>query len=168
MLIRTIIFLLYSHLVPSLVAFKILLSIVLIGKACQYVREAGLLDRLLKKKSDPPKFTETASSSSSTSAPPPTKAASEPHKQTTAAPPTIADLRMPSCDPGLALPLSPTTLQSFSSSNLLASDSSISILSRHVEAGEAVRRPKGAVSQKSQPTDISEIDRYTLCGNRIV
>lgn len=159
MLIRTIIFLLYSHLVPSLVAFKILLSIVLMGKACQYVREAGLLDRLLKKKSDPPKFTETTSSTSSTSAPPPTKAASEPHKQT---------LRMPSCDPGLALPLSPTTLQSFSSSNLLASDSSISVLSRHVEAGEAVRRPKGAVSPKAQPTDISEIDRYTLCGNRIV
>ncbi|XP_001190526.2 transmembrane anterior posterior transformation protein 1 homolog isoform X1 [Strongylocentrotus purpuratus] len=160
---------LISFLYLCLVAFKILLSIVLMGKACQYVREAGLLDRLLKKKSDPPKFTETGTSSSSTSAAAPTKAASEPHKQTqTATPPTIAALRMPSCDPGLALPLSPTTLQSLSSSNLLASDSSISVLSRHVEAGEAVRRPKGAVSPKSQPTDISEIDRYTLCGNRIV
>ncbi|XP_041476981.1 transmembrane anterior posterior transformation protein 1 homolog isoform X2 [Lytechinus variegatus] len=147
-----------------LVAFKILLSIILMGKACLYVREAGLMEQLLKKKSDP---SNTTTSTPTSTPAPPSKSASEPHKQMTT-PPTIADLRVPSVDPAMVAPISPTTLQSLTSAPLLASDSSIGVLSRHVEAGEAVRRPKGAFTPKAQPTDISQIDRYTLCGNRIV
>lgn len=150
---------LISFLYVCLVAFKILLSIVLLGKACQYVREAGLMDKLLKKKSE----------TTSTDAPSTGASSTQPRKRMN--PPTMPDLRLQSSDSTISaqtLPLSPTTLHSLSSSNLLMSESSIGVLSRHVEAGEAVKRPKGAVTPRPQPTDISEIDRYTLCGNRIV
>ncbi|XP_071506645.1 transmembrane anterior posterior transformation protein 1 homolog [Diadema antillarum] len=161
---------LISFLYVCLVAVKILLSIVLLGKACQYVREAGLMEELLKKKS--PTHGPSASSATSASSAPSAPSSSSQPQPTKRPPPKLVDLR--SSDPNLTslqsptIPLSPTTLHSVSSLNVPMSETSIGVLSSHVEAGEAVRRPKGVVPPKQPPRDIKDIDRYMLCGNRIV
>ncbi|XP_038071065.1 transmembrane anterior posterior transformation protein 1 homolog [Patiria miniata] len=133
-----LVFLLYL----CLTAFKVLNSILLLGKACQYVKEANLDVPASQPKQPPPPPT---SSSSST-------ATSKETTRAKTAPPPIS---------------SHTLLTTDSSVNLMGAGPDVGPLSP-LEVSQSLSKEDILKNKPDRKRTLSEIDRYTLCSNRIV
>ncbi|XP_033633187.1 transmembrane anterior posterior transformation protein 1 homolog [Asterias rubens] len=157
-----LIFLLYL----CLTAFKVLNSILLLGKARQYVNEANMADILpqpKKPQTPPPRHQpqQQQQQQPPPSSPPPQQESPATSSSTAAAEPSHIAPKVPS-------PInSQTLLVSDSSVNLLASGPDVGPLSP-METSQSLSKGSAAKNAPDRKRTLSEIDRYTLCSNRIV
>ncbi|GCB73907.1 hypothetical protein scyTo_0002989, partial [Scyliorhinus torazame] len=128
----------------GLIALKVLNSIVLLGKSCQYVKEAKMEEKLFQ---TPPANT-------------PGKFAKKPASKAKSPPGTSEEMQSESI---ISQPVS----LSESVSTLVSSNSSDQFLTTPDVEDKGVPQGKSDGKHCSSKEDLLEIDRFTICGNRI-
>ncbi|XP_066506035.1 transmembrane anterior posterior transformation protein 1 homolog [Hoplias malabaricus] len=136
----------------GMITLKVLNSIVLLGKSCQYVKEANMEGKLFDRPSSPP----------------PKKTPSKPRHTT--APPASAEPKVQHPSPFITKQPAPRT------SGLLSADLP-PVTTETSKLPESPLQPAEAESEsllsselkhRAPKKDLLEIDRFTLCGNRIL
>ncbi|XP_043982454.1 transmembrane anterior posterior transformation protein 1 homolog isoform X2 [Gambusia affinis] len=157
----------------GMVTLKVLNSIVLLGKSCVYVKRANMEDKLFERPSTAPSF--SAKSPSKSDPRRCTKSSGESSVDqvpvTPCSPPTFSSsvvTTQPALRPDLFLPpptdASPAAADSCPSTSEPQSDTEPPTVSplQEEEADEA-----SDMNHRAPNKDLLEIDRFTICGNRI-
>ncbi|KAK5896683.1 hypothetical protein CesoFtcFv8_009821 [Champsocephalus esox] len=158
----------------GLVTLKVLNSIVLLGKSCVYVKRANMEDKLFETPAPPPPSSSKTPSRAEASCPtPPAESKMEPAPVTLCSPPpssscSVTTQPSPRTDlfppPNLltTLPLLHPPAPQLPPLNLSPLHPP---LSKEEEEGEAAAATE--LKHRTPNKDLLEIDRFTICGNRI-